>query len=93
MDHMDEPRSTENCYLSSSSGALLCSLEPFRMLTSTWALLPVLGYYGSSDTIASHVARLPCYQDIADARRARTYFKLNAGIKVTKKRSEISSRP
>jgi hypothetical protein len=59
------------------------------MLTSAWARLPVLGYYGSSDIIASHVARLPCYQDMADARRARNYFNLSAGIKVTEKERDF----
>jgi hypothetical protein len=63
------------------------------MLTSAWARLPVLGYYGSSDIIASHVTRLPCYQDMADARRARTYFNLSTGIKVTKKERDFLPTP
>src|SRR3989304_4508375 len=57
-------------YLSSNSGSLLCSLEPFRMLTSAWARLPVLGDYGCKDLIASLVPRLPHYCDIADSAKA-----------------------
>ncbi len=40
------------------------------MLTSAWTRLPVLGDYGTRDIIAFQVARLPCYQGMADSRKA-----------------------
>ena len=40
------------------------------MPTSAWERLPVLGDYGCRDLIASLVARLPHYCDIADSAKA-----------------------
>jgi len=80
---MHEARLT-SYYLSLMPGFLPCSLRPFRMSTSAWARLPVLGDYGSRDIIASHVARLFRYRNIADSRKAKLIIAKGNKIKKVK---------